>query len=340
MIFWIEASQQIGMGHLMESLVLAEYFMSQNRCVHFIVNPYEPCRAELQKRGMSFTEHNIEEVDEVARCIEQKNAASLIINHRKVSLTSLERFYSKECTITVIDQLGNIPIICDLLINKAIVPEWLQYDFVKGKPRCCFGADYAILKDSVTEIRSQQKIFAKVKYTVLVSMGGVDRTGATLRIMEALRLLKNVRKEIVVGSGFAHWQQLQELYKEYNDPTFVISKGVDDFERRISEADLVISAGGNTLYEISCLGTPGIVLWEDPHECLQGEAFEDKGSVVCLGNGLNTPTETITESIDKLLKDVTRRENMRQCAIEMVDGFGKRRIASMIGELVSIGTRQ
>ena len=81
-------------------------------------------------------------------------------------------------------------------------------------------------------------------------------------------------------------------------------------------------------------------MWEDPHECLQGKAFEDKGSVICLGNGLNIPIETITESIDKLLKDVTRRESMRQCAIEMVDGFGKRRIASVIGELVSIGARQ
>ena len=28
-------------------------------------------------------------------------------------------------------------------------------------------------------------------------------------------------------SLFAHWQQLQELHKEYNDPAFVISRGVD-----------------------------------------------------------------------------------------------------------------
>jgi len=176
MIFWVEASQQIGMGHLMESLVLAECFISQNRPVHFIVNPYEPCRVELQKKGISFTEHNIEEIDEVIKCIEQKNAASLITNHRKVSLNALERLSSIKCTITVIDQLGNIPIICDLLVNKAIVPQWLQYDFVKERPQCCFGAGYAILKDSITEIRNQQKKFAKTKYTVLVSMGGVDRT--------------------------------------------------------------------------------------------------------------------------------------------------------------------
>jgi spore coat polysaccharide biosynthesis predicted glycosyltransferase SpsG len=330
MVFWVEASQEIGMGHLMESLALAEYFINQGEAVHFIVNPYEPSRLELQKRGIPFKESSFNAIEKIIWFIKQQQAKSIVINHRKVSLDILERLRTEDFTVSVIDQLGNIPIVCDLLINKSLVPEWLRYDFPINQPLCCFGADYAIMGNSYRKLHQEQKVFSKDRYTVLVSMGGVDRTGATFRIIEALQQIKDISKEIIIGNGFAHMKRLNQLCEKNNDPSFVFSVGVSDLHERISKADIVISAGGNTLFEMACVGTPGIVLWEDEHEYTQGVSFDKKGTVVCLGNGIKTSVNVISDSVRMLLQDDARREKMSQCGKSLVDAEGRNRISTAI----------
>lgn len=324
------------MGHLMESLVLAEHFTKKGASVYFVINPYEPSRLELQKRGIAYVEYELDEIDEIIHFINKKNVRHVIINHRNVSLNILERIQHEDFSVTVIDQLGNKPIICDLLINKSLVPQWLQYDFPANRPTCCFGADYAILGDSYRKLNRKKKAFSKNRYTVLVSMGGVDRTGATLRIIEALRPIANISKEIILGNGFAHFKQLKQLCKKNNDPSFHFYAGVGDLHERMSQADIVISAGGNTLFEMACVGTPGIVLWEDEHEHIQAESLDEKGCVVCLGNGIHTPINVISDFVHKLLKDSLRREKMSQCGKSLVDAKGRNRIAAAIMKLNTI----
>lgn len=324
----------------MESLVLADYFISQNVSVYFVINSYEPSRLELQERGITFVEYELDELDEIVRFTKQKNTQCIIINHRNVSLNTLERINHENYIVVVIDQLGDKPIISDLLINKSLVPKWLKYDFPANRPLCCFGADYTILGNSYRKLHQEKKVFLKNKYTILVSMGGVDRTGATFRIIEALKPIENVSKEIIIGKGFAHMKQLTQLCKKNNDPSFIFSVGVSDLHERISKADIAISAGGNTIYELACVGTPGIILWEDKHEYIQGKAFADKEVVHCLGNGISTPTEMISNSIRSLLQDVNRRNHMSQCGKRMVDGRGKDRVSAKIMELNQMRAKQ
>ena len=169
-------------------------------------------------------------------------------------------------------------------------------------------------------------------------MGGVDRTGATLRIIKALQSIDNTSKEIIIGNGFSHIDKLHNLLKKLNDSSFIFSQGVDDLGKRMSKADIVISAGGNTVYEMACVGTPGIVLWEDEHEYIQGKAFSEKGTLLCLGNGITTPIELISNSIKALLKDVDQRKNMSQCGKKLVAFHGKKRIVEKLYKLFKINS--
>ena len=324
------------MGHLMESLVLAEYFINQGVPIYFIINNYKPSRLELQKKRIAFVEYELEEIDDIIGLIKQKNVQNIIINHRNASLNNLERIYSKNYNVVVIDQLGDKSIICDFLINKSFVPQWLKYNFPANQPLCCFGPDYAILSDDYRKLHQENKTFSKERYTVLVSMGGVDRTGATFRIIEALRPIENISKEIIIGNGFAHLKELKQLRKNINDSSFNFSVGVNNLHERMNKADIVISAGGNTLFELACVGTPGIVLWEDEHERIHGNAFAEKEIVQCLGNGISTPIKTISNSVRILLKDVDRRKYMSKQGRETVDGCGKDRVGAKIMQLNKI----
>ncbi len=336
MIFWVEASWEIGMGHLMESLALAESFQSRGIFCHFIVNSYPPAEELLFSKNISFDILSIGQVEKVCQRIKRHSKKTcVIVNHRNVELSSLKRLQKALLIDVVIDQPGNKRIRCDLLINSAIVPEWFEYTIENHKPKFCFGADFAILREEFIKLHKKEKTFPDTNRKVLVTMGGVDRTGATLRIMEALKQLdRTVNSEIILGSGFAHLTEFKRIFKRLNEQTCTYAQGVDDLAVRMQKADVVISAGGNTLYEMACVGTPGIVLWEDPHEDRVGQAFAEKGIVLHLSQGVNMPVSKIREGIERLLNCKEKRIEMSQCGKKLVDGQGTSRIYTAIVNLM------
>ena len=337
MIFWVEVSHKIGTGHFKESVFLADYLIKQKLPVHFILNSYQPAELELQSRNIPYTSIEINDYGNILQRINIKSYNKcVVINHRNVSIDALKLLHQNGYIVALIDQLGNKQIICDLLFNRSIVSEWLEYNFISNKPICCFGADYAILKECCKEFYKEKKYFSSNNPTVLVTMGGVDRTGATLRVVKALQVINPVAKEIIIGKGFNHLKQLQQLLKESSDPSFHYFQGVNNLEERMKNADIVISAGGNTLYEMACVGTPGIVLWEDEHEYIQAKAFSEKGILKCLGNGVSTPIDDISTSIRNYLTNLNRRKKMSQHGKKLVDPFGTHRIYYEINKLIKM----
>ncbi|MEW6600108.1 MAG: glycosyltransferase [Nitrospirota bacterium] len=330
-VFWVEVSRQTGMGHLMESLTLAGHLTDRNTFVHFIINPYSPAEELLSVKGFPFTTYEHAVLNDVVGSIRNLKAGCVLINHRYVSLDALRRLRQENIRTVVIDQMGNKTVACDLLINRSITKSWLTYEFTGQKPECCFGVEYALLAPGYQKLHSREKEFsARQGGKVLVTMGGVDRTGATLRIIEALRPLDNISREIVLGSGFPHMEELRKLQGKIGSSAFSFHQGVDDLGDRMRSADIVISAGGNTVYEMACVGTPGIVLWEDEHEYVQARDFEEKGVLYCLGNGITTPVEGITEAVTSMLNNVEQRKSMSRLGKELVDAEGTERVGSRI----------
>jgi len=335
MIFWVEASQNIGMGHLKESIYLADYFRSHNYLIYFIINPYLPAELALQNKKIEYLTTEINHYDKIVHLIKKKSHhRCIIINHWNVSFNALEILHQENFFVVVIDHLGNKSVLCDVLINRSIVPEWLKYEFVQNTPVCCFGSDYAILDDAYEALHKCEKKFSTVNNSILVSMGGVDRSGATLRIIEALKFVNISSKIIILGPGFPLLEKLKQIRMKLNNNTFHFFQGINNLGEMMQKADIVISAGGNTLYEMACIGTPGIVLWEDQHEYILGKTFSEKGVALCLGNGMSIPEKDITRNIHELLKNIDRRKDMSQCGKKLIDYKGRNRIMHKIKALI------
>ena len=97
--------------------------------------------------------------------------------------------------------------------------------------------------------------------------------------------------------------------------------------------DVVVTAGGNTLLEAACAGTPAIVLYEDPHEREQGEALEAMGFGRCLGAGTGLDRAAIAKALE-LLDDPGERARLRARGRALVDGQGTARILDIVGALL------
>lgn len=328
MIFWVEVNRNIGMGHLMECLALAEEAEARGAGIHFVITPFEPAQALLRKLGRHYDtaplDGGVEALEDFAP---GKAPGMAVIDHRSVELAQLCQLRQRGWSVAVIDQLGNKPMICDMLFNASLVADFRVYEFPEGLAECRFGPSFALLRSEFAVLNGREKNFPGAPYKIVVTMGGVDRTGATFNVMEALAGLGgHVRKEIITGEGFPHLARLEQVKRQCDD-SFSFATGVDDMGERLFAADLAISAGGNTLLECACAGTPAIVLGEDDHENRQGAAFAGEGAVINLRAGASTDVlDMMGNIVSGLLENEAERKRMSRRGRKIVDGRGVSRV--------------
>lgn len=163
---------------------------------------------------------------------------------------------------------------------------------------------------------------------VLLTLGGADRTEASIRLAPALAGTKST---VVIGPAFRHDQELKRVAAGAGLDVAIAPDGLREL---LLQHRLVVSAGGNTLFEAAAAGTPALVAWEDPHEEAQGRAFAQKGAARVIGRGADLDTNVVSGMVTSLLasKDL---DVMSAAGRDLVDGRGADRIASLLVELAA-----
>ena len=98
----------------------------------------------------------------------------------------------------------------------------------------------------------------------------------------------------------------------------------------LSKADIVITSGGQTLYEMACLGVPGIVISETIYDIEDAIAWKNMGSIIYIGKwSSNNIEKKILKSIIKIEhKDI--RLKLSKNGQKTIDGKGGIRLVKKI----------
>jgi spore coat polysaccharide biosynthesis predicted glycosyltransferase SpsG len=166
-------------------------------------------------------------------------------------------------------------------------------------------------------------------------MGGVDRTGATIRLVAALLDVRlDMALHVVIGSGFAHRRELAAMGEASRTNRMTEHEHLSSLSNLLCQCDVGFTAGGNTLAELACVGTPALVAFEDPHERAQGEAFERRGFGCCLGPGVSVERTQIRDAIETF-DDPAVRERHCVTGKALVDGKGAQRVLDIAATMLS-----
>jgi len=328
-LFFTEAGADIGFGHLMECLSLAEILSRRyGGSIFFYIRGNTKAIEQVKRRQFPFQE--IPDFGSIDQVITGGEAGIGVCNLRSISPELQISLNRKKIKTVVIDELGNKEIYADVLINGSPVPIWHQYDYPEEKPKLFLGPKFMVMDRSFAEFHTKAK--KNDNQNVLVSMGGIDKNGATTLLAGALEPLKDILKTIIIGPGFVHVDKLDRIRKRF-DSSFHIISNAGNMAELIFNSDLVFSTGGNTLYEAVCLGTPAIVLWEEEHEAIQTEWFEQAGAAVNLGQNIGADKKEIRFAVEQLLRDIEKRKSMSRKGKALLDGRGGERIARIIDTL-------
>lgn len=304
-LFVSEASNAVGFGHLMECLAISEE-ISNNSFKFHLINSSEKAFALLKNKN----------VDILEKLPTEKSFDWIFLDTRRNPLEIQEKLFNLTDRLVVLDELGGIKLKCHALINFNIVESWRRYD-AEENTEFYFGADYFPLRKSIVTLKHAPF----TNKHVLVSLGGVDRTGNTYKIARSMIQTPGITATYVIGPG--HENNIEELKKMIGGiPRHDLVVAPENFDEFLAGCEYIVSSGGNTLYEAVFLGKKILVVWEDEHEKTQAEEFQKRGAAFTIGNSMKIDQE--------LLKKLLKNEAGFATDGVKLDGSGAKRIIQIL----------
>jgi spore coat polysaccharide biosynthesis protein SpsF len=205
-------------------------------------------------------------------------------------------------------------------VPQAAVLDWTGSDCVAR-----IGWEWALLGLTKAKLNVRPRA---ARPSLLVTMGGSDPFGLTLRAARALAKLDPVfRARFVIGPSMEHAAQTAKRIANLA-PHFETIENADDLTTEFAASDLALTAFGVTAYELAAYGVPALYLCLNEDHALSASAFERAGMGMSLGVHSAIEDFDIASATWALIGDNARRRDMHAAGLMAIDGEGAARIAA------------
>ncbi|WP_338560593.1 UDP-2,4-diacetamido-2,4,6-trideoxy-beta-L-altropyranose hydrolase [Acinetobacter sp. KS-LM10] len=363
-VFRVDASIQIGTGHVMRCLTLADALKNQGAECYFICREHPGNLIGLiMQRGYhvdvlsymdlsqetKFQNHAIDlahaswlgttQKEDSSLCIpivEKLKPEWLVVDHYALDIRweKALRPYCKK--VMIIDDLADRQHDCDLLLDQTLgrdLKDYLPRVLTSCEILC--GAEYALLRPEFIEWRDyslERRVYGQLEH-LLINLGGVDKDNITSKILTALKQcsLPSELKITVVMGGTAPW--IKEVCQQAKDMpwTTEVVVGVNNMAELMAKSDLAIGAAGSTSWERCCLGLPCIVICLAENQKKVIHILEKCGAAILCrledsinSKVLNSKFEYAKRNLPQLIEN----------SISVVDGLGCKKVVDKIKVLL------
>lgn len=331
--FRADGSNAMGLGHIYNSLAVAEALRKFPVEIHFITKNFPESVTKLHQAG-----HSVETIEPNLSEAESFRKTIKILKEKEISflvtdLLEIKGDYSPELEKSgirciSIDILGKIALKSDIIINRTTIAKRFQQYGQSGQTKYYLGPKYVPLRSEFLGMeQASRQINQKVQH-ILLCFGGGDEFNLSARVAWIVGKFSGVKTTIVLGSAFKLEEELQEIITQLPEKPIVI-KDAKNMKELFLQSDLTICAGGSILYELAVTGTPSLIIPLNDHQVENAEEFERFGSVVSVGLHSEIEDVDIENAIKELL-EYPRRKKMSEAGKKITDGRGAERIAEII----------
>jgi len=286
-VFRVDSSIQMGIGHVMRCLTLAQVLKENGENIEFICRKHKGSLIDkIRSNGFIVHELGLLEETEVDTslahshwlgatqqqdandCIDILKAKTLdwlIVDHYALDEQWQKRLKPYCEKLMVIDDLADRKHQCDILLDQTFGRQ--QGDYSELTPKGCkllLGSKYALLRPEFAKWRTYSlERRSKLEFKkLLINMGGVDVDNVTEKILDRLELcrLSNDMNITVVMGGSAPYLESVKSKSIMLPYKTEVKVDVGNMAELMANADISIGASGATTWERCCLGLPTIQL--------------------------------------------------------------------------------
>ena len=328
-----DASPTIGTGHVMRCLALGQAWQKMGGTVHLMTRQL-PGSLHDRLRRESIDVHPVEsktslrdDAESLGQLAESISATSVVIDGYSFDAEYQARVAGSGArhVLTISDAETDDRVAADAVLNQNAYAHDAMYDGAEFEAMT--GPRYALLRREFQSALPRRIQPRKVK-RLLVCFGGGDEPNLTSTIMRVLDKagLPNLSVDIVLGQCNRHVAQIEALSRQLA-VNFRLHRNVDRISALMRQADLAITAGGSTCYELAALGVPALVLPIAENQRPVARALERFQVAQFADCEVATCEERLLGAISELASDVDRRQRMSDNGRRMVDGQGAIRVA-------------
>ncbi|WP_201551162.1 UDP-2,4-diacetamido-2,4,6-trideoxy-beta-L-altropyranose hydrolase [Psychrobacter sp. DD43] len=356
-IFRCDASIQIGTGHVMRCLTLADALAARGAVCYFICREHEghllevirkgghqvyslPFKADVEKSGKNGIKllHadwlGATQQEDTQQCIDIIKLIEpdwLIVDHYAIDIVweKMLRPYCKK--LMVIDDLADRAHDCDILLDQTFGRHTEDYlDWIPDNCQVLCGSKYALLRPEFAKWRDyslERRKDGMLKH-LLINLGGVDKDNITSKILKGLQnsSLPECCKITVVMGSTAPWIESVKAQAKALPWKTQVKSGVNNMAELMANSDLAIGAAGSTSWERCCLGLPTVMLVLAENQLLIAKNLEETGAVL-----LTKLNETLIADLG--IEYIIRNDNllfMSKAARLICDGLGAQRASKLL----------
>lgn len=342
-----DGNTDIGMGHIMRCLSVAEAVAAGREEKPVFITADEGCRNMIEERGFQAIVLGTDYKDMISELplLEKrfhKMKDVLLVDSYQVS----DEYYKelrKLVRVACFEDMGTAyPV--DLLINYNIYAPQLAEGYQAPKEdlrtsggypdKVLLGVKYMPLRKA---FQMPAEYVVKDKVTdVVITTGGSDPYFAAAAFADAFL------KDCFLSKQTIHWHLISGPFNSFAEQlkgkygmceNVTIHENVKDMRGLLLQSDIVISATGSTIYEISSLGVPMIVFYFAENQRQGAEALEQLTDIVnagCFAKDAKTVTNRAVKALRRCIEHKEYRELLYCQEKKLVDGKGALRIAEQL----------
>jgi UDP-2,4-diacetamido-2,4,6-trideoxy-beta-L-altropyranose hydrolase len=241
-------------------------------------------------------------------------------------------FYSalkeKKLRIMVIDDYGHTDRYdADLILNQNIYGKREIYEGRAPSARLLLGCRYVLLRREFLQCKSSRREIPDAAKHILITMGGSDYGGLTLKILDIVNSLRyqDLEIKVLAGGGTRKFGEIEAVSRLVNCP-MEVHHATSQMPAFMAWADIAICAAGSTIWELAFMGLPAIayITAQNQHS-LRGNAALEKVILLREQSDLSD-RDNEARRLEALIEDRARRQIMSQSGQALVDGLGARRV--------------
>jgi UDP-2,4-diacetamido-2,4,6-trideoxy-beta-L-altropyranose hydrolase len=332
-----------GLGHLMRLLALGQAWSDANGHVEALLGASPPSvRSRFGAEGFVVTQ--------VPGAIARDACAALAtqLGADPTAVAAIDRPDLRSADLDALGAAGRRVLVVDdmalleryavgIVLNQNVHAERASYPADNGTVYL-LGPRFVLLRREFRAAVPERRI-PEVGRRLLVTFGGADPTGMTRRTVAALAAgAPALRRQLEVRAivGAAHRDLAVEGAVEGVDDgalRLTVEHDVDDMVSRMTWADLAVTSGGSTVWELARTGCPAIVVETAPAEPLLVSGLERIGLFDRLGPAGELDEAVLRAAIERRLRDRAWRSDMARRGRELVDGQGADRVVSALVRL-------
>lgn len=331
-----DATPRMGSGHLMRCLALAQAWRDQGGHMAFVsACENSAIREQIMNQGFQFiavSRGDGEDTTPVSLWrLGQDRFKSTIppwicLDGYHFASSYQQALKETGFRVLVVDDMCHLPHYhADVILNQ-------NFRSVRSYPcdlgtRLLMGQPYVLIREEFLQWKDWRRAIPEKAGKILVTLGGGDSGKIFERIVTAIESTSMAELEITIIAGSSA-QGLEEMIgsSRKGGCRFRLLKYATEMPGLMAWADIAVSGGGSTCWELAYMGLPSIVGILADNQKSVAQSVADMETGLNLGWFNELDAKEIGKALVALISDAGMRREMSSKGRKMIDGLGAKRV--------------